>query len=392
MLALRQRLPQLEVARALLIYGGAFLILLLIFCWHLQIQTPGFSPAEAAARSAAKLSRVADNALFAPYKLVENILFHISHGRIFFLRLTSVLFALFYCSCFYYVLKAWFGKPIATLATILLAVTPLFLLAARTATPAITFAAPASVIFSYSYLIRRDTKLALFLFVLVIAAALYTPGVIWLTLVALISRWRTLREALSPNSLLANLGAIIVFILLVTPLAYSLSRQPGLLKDWLLIPSQLPALAVFGKDLGWASLSFFVKLKDHIDLSLSRLPILDAAQIGLFIFGVYVMWTRLRLDFLWLAGTIILGCVLSALNNNADILILTLPSVALICGMGLRYLFIEWRRVFPRNPMAKYFAITLMFCLILIHVFFGIRYGLLAWPSSADTRHTYVLK
>jgi succinate dehydrogenase/fumarate reductase cytochrome b subunit len=60
--------------------------------------------------------------------------------------------------------------------------------------------------------------------------------------------------------------------------------------------------------------------------------------------------------------------------------------------MGLRYLFIEWRRVFPRNPMAKYFAIALMFGLILIHVFFGIRYSLLAWPSSADTRQTYMLK
>jgi hypothetical protein len=33
-----------------------------------------------------------------------------------------------------------------------------------------------------------------------------------------------------------------------------------------------------------------------------------------------------------------------------------------------------------------------MFGLILIHVFFGIRYSLLAWPTSAETKHTYVLK
>jgi hypothetical protein len=392
MLALRRRLPEVQAARSVFIYGGSFLILLLIFCWHLQVQTSGLSPAEAASRSAAKLSNIGTNALFAPYKIAQNLMFHLFNGRLFFLRLTSVLFALFYCFCFFYTLKAWFGKPIATLATVLLAVTPLFLLAARTATPAITFAAPASVIFAYSYLQRRETKLALILFVIIIAAAFYTPGMIWLTLVALISRRRQLAEALSNNSVLFNLGVIFGFIILLTPLVYSAANHTAVLRSWLLIPSQLPTAAAFGRDLAWSFAGLFVKLKEHVDLSLARLPILDAAQIGLFIFGVYVMWNRLRRDFLWLAGSVILGCVLCALNNNVNILILTLPSVALICGMGLRYLFIEWRRVFPRNPMAKYFAIALMFCLILIHVFFGIRYSLLAWPSSAETRHTYVLK
>jgi hypothetical protein len=392
MLALRRRLPEVQAARSLFIYGGAFLILLIIFCWHLQSQTVGLSSAEAASRSAAKLSNIANNALFAPHKIVENILFHLSGGRIFFLRFTSVLFALFYCGCFFYVLKAWFGKPIATLATVLLAVTPLFLLAARTATPAITFAATSSIIFSYSYLKRSQTNWALLIFVVIVAAALYTPGMIWLTIVAMISRRRQLGEVLTGKTLLFNGGVFIGFLILLSPLVYSLVNTPELIKSWLLIPTQVSSGVVFGKDFAWAFASLFVKLKEHVDLSLARLPILDAAQIGLFVFGVYVMWTRLRRDFLWLAGSIVLGCLLSALNHNIDVLILTLPSLALICGMGLRYLFIEWRRVFPRNPMAKYFAIALMFGLILIHVFFGIRYSLLAWPTSAETKHTYVLK
>jgi hypothetical protein len=392
MLALKRRLPEFQIARSVMIYGGAFLILLLIFTWHLSGQTPGFSPAEAATRSAAKLSNIVHGALFAPYKIVENILFHVSGGRIFFLRLTSVFFALFYCGCFFYVLKAWFGKPIAALATVLLAVTPLFLLASRTATPAIMFASPAAVMFSYSYLKREESNFAWLVFITIIAVSLYVPGMVWLILVAFISRLRQIAELLRENSILFNLGLIVYFMAALSPLAYSAATDSAVLRQWLLIPAQIPTAAQFGKDLLWAFASFFVKLRSHIDLSLSRLPILDAAQIGLFIFGTYVMWSRLRRDFLWLAFTIILGCILSALYGNTDILILTLPSVALICGMGLRYLFVEWRQIFPRNPLAKSFAIGLMSALILIHVLYGIRYSLLAWPSSSETRQAYVLK
>jgi hypothetical protein len=85
-------------------------------------------------------------------------------------------------------------------------------------------------------------------------------------------------------------------------------------------------------------------------------------------------------------------CLLSGLNDIFAVLGLALPLLMIVVGMGLRYLYIEWRQVFPLNPIAKTFAIGLMSALVLIQVAYGIRYSLLAWPVVVAPHSIYVLK
>lgn len=104
------------------------------------------------------------------------------------------------------------------------------------------------------------------------------------------------------------------------------------------------------------------------------------------------MWRRARKELYGLSSLIVLGIVAAGLNQDLVFLTLALPGIGLIIAAGLRYLYIQWRQIFPRNPIPRALALTLMTLLVALNVFLGIRYSLIAWPHTLDTRHTYVLK
>jgi hypothetical protein len=82
----------------------------------------------------------------------------------------------------------------------------------------------------------------------------------------------------------------------------------------------------------------------------------------------------------------------AGINQDLKFLTLGLPAVGLIVAAGLRYLYIEWRSVFPRNPLPRALALVLMSTVVGLHVWLGLRYSLIAWPHTVDTRQTYVIK
>lgn len=366
---------------------------LTFFAWHLGSQTAGLSATEAASRSAAKLSNISENPLFAPYKLLENILYHLGSGSFFAMRLTSVIFALVIVAIFFYLLKIWFGKPIALLTVLLLALTPLFILSARTATPLIMYAFPVTILFAYHLIKRYESSLkATLIFIFIVAINLYIPGFIWLAIISSIFWYSQIRELILKDRTYVYAGLLILLILLLSPLAYAFINNPSLFRQWLLIPEKFPSVIDFIKNFVWLIFDLFIKLRTTENLSIEKLPVLNTVQLGLFVFGMYVIWIRLRKQFYWISATVLSILLLGALSNKFELLIFTLPFVAFVCGMGLRYLFIEWRKVFPINPLAKAFAIALMFSIITIHIFYGVRYSLLAWPASSHVKKTYMLK
>jgi hypothetical protein len=74
------------------------------------------------------------------------------------------------------------------------------------------------------------------------------------------------------------------------------------------------------------------------------------------------------------------------------ILGLCLPALAILSAAGLRYLYIEWRSIFPRNPLPLSFALVIISLLVGLQVAYGLRYSLVAWPHLAATKQLYVLK
>jgi hypothetical protein len=379
--------------KALLYYLAVIGTPCAFFLWRLGGQTPGLSAGEAILRSSAKLSNIIHAPINLPYKLVDNALYHSGLPHVVALRLGSVLFGLLFVTLFFYVLKGWFGKPIALLTALLFALTPLYLLSSRTATANIMQTSTILILAAYYYFWHsQNMRLALAAIIVGLVVCLYAPGLVWLLVLGAIFL-RDKFSAVIRNLERRNKVTVCLIILAaLAPLLYGFILHHYLIKDWLLIPHSLPSIADCLKNLVWGLSSLFLASGHVSDLSVGRLPVLDAAQIGLLIFGAYVVYARLRIIFYWISSSVLLILILFGLNGRYELLLAALPFLAFLSGMGLRYLYIEWRKVFPRNPLAKAFAIIFMRAVVGMHTFYGIRYSLIAWPATPNVRQVYVLK
>jgi hypothetical protein len=393
MLRIRLARPSAAQTKTLLYYLFVVGAPSSIFLWHLKSQTAGLSAAETALRSSAKLSNIRSNPLNLPYKLLDNGLYHSGLNHIFAMRLGSALVGMALVAAFFYVLKGWFGKPIALLTVLLVALTPLYLLSSRTATGNIMLASSIFILAAYYHYNRGPSgKLSLSLLLLSLISCLYVPGLVWLLLIAAIFWLSKIKEFAANLDGRQKIWASAGTLLMLVPLLYGFVTHPSLIRAWLLLPAKFPgALTALG-NFGWGIASMLVRLRASSDLSVGRLPLLNAVQIGLLAFGVYVMWSRLRGTFYWMLASVALVLILFSLSDSFEVLLMAVPYIAFLSGMGLRYLFVEWRKVFPKNPLAKAFAIILMSAVVGMHIFFGIRYSLLAWPATPAVRQAYVLK
>ena len=198
-----------------------------------------------------------------------------------------------------------------------------------------------------------------------------------------------LAHNVSRKVLLLSLGLI---ILLLTPFVWALVKDFALFHQFLLIPAHWSGVLETAKSIGWAALGLVWRTRTHNALIVGRLPILDVIQISLIVFGAYVMWSRARREMAALLALIVSSIILSGINNNLLLLALCLPALAILSGAGLRYLYIEWRSVFPRNPLPLSFALIIIAALVGLQVAYSLRYSLVAWPHTAATKELYVIK
>jgi 4-amino-4-deoxy-L-arabinose transferase-like glycosyltransferase len=301
---------------------------------------------------------------------------------------------LVFIACVYLLLREWFKGFIGTIGTLLFASLPWVIILGRNATPDVMLLAPAAIIATYTWLKRTERwhNLAWLTLTAVTAAAVYTPGIIWFALISLIVGHRQLIKSIKKtNKALVALG-IIMFLLLLTPLVLSAVKDSSILKDLALVPNMWPNAIDLAKSFCWSILSFVWQTPQHIPYIIDRLPILDLAQITLSIVGIYAMWSKARRTMTGLLGLTFIGVALATINKNIIPLTLTFPAIAVFVAAGLRYLYVKWFRVFPKNPLPRTLAIVLISMLVLSQVAYGIRYALIAWPHTMDTRKVYVLK
>jgi hypothetical protein len=380
-------------ARTVITTALAIGLVVLLFTWRLG--SPGsLSSAELSTRNTSNLSSLATNPFFAPWRLLQDAFAHINSHSVFLTRLPSVIFGLIFLLAFYYVLKGWFGKQIAYLGTILLATTPLYMLLSRIGLPAVMYFMPIAVLATHAILSRSRLtgRPAAALILACLVFCFYVPGLIWLLLAGLIIKWGQIRKSLGENSNLSIAILGIASLALISPLILSFIHHPDLIRTFFLIPEHFAGWLQTLKDWGWMLLALVLRAKQNEPVLLGQLPVLDAAQIGLGFFGAYVMWSRLRSQFYWLAGLLLFVCLLAGINSDYNVLAITLPLIAILVGMGLRYLFIEWMHIFPRNPLARYFAIALMAAVVFMHSVYGIRYCLVAWPAQMADKQVHMLK
>jgi len=384
--------PRPGLAKLALSLVIALLIFTLYF-WQLGSLTKGLSPAETvAAKASTSLNTIIDNPTYGPHKLLSYGFQKLFGHEPLQIRLSSAIFSLLFLVCFYLLIKGWFGRMIGFFAVLFIAATPWFIQLARHGSPEVLLLSPIAILAAYYWLIRSKSRSAWLCLLVVGSLVLYVPGGLLLILLGLIFSHRNLTQAIGGFTPMRKiLGALLVLILL-SPLIYGTVKNPSTLKPLLLIPATWPSPLVGLKTAVWDILALFWRTPVHIDQIIGRLPIFNGAQVALAVFGSFALYKLARNKLYLLLGLSTFGITAAAFNRNLLFLTFVLPAVAVAVAAGLRYLYMEWKSIFPKNPIPKYLAIVLIGGLVSMHIAYGLRYSLLAWPNTSATRNTYVLK
>jgi hypothetical protein len=292
-----------------------------------------------------------------------------------------------------FILWSWFGREIGLMGALLFIATPLFLIAARQGTSEIMYFCIAAIMAVYIWTLwARNKDFGLISLFIVCAVALYTPGVaIWLAGAAIISR-KKISDTLSLVNPPAMTAAVLLSVLILAPMAFALISDWHIIKDLVPLPVHFAKPLIMVKETAWMALAVFFKTPYHTDFLLARLPILNIVQDALLVFGAYALWQAANKKLLSLSAGIIFAILAAGVNNDVGLLALAVPLLAVIVCAGLRYLYIEWLGVFPLNPVARGLAYTLLATIVIIQLLFGIRYAVVAWPDSSNTKSAYVIK
>jgi hypothetical protein len=366
-----------------------------VFFWRLSSLTPGISAAELAEKStSSSLSGIYHNPINAPHRLLEFVFIKLLPNGSLSLRLASAVIAVAIAFCFYKLSVSWFGRVIGLFGSLVFISLPLFIIAARQATPEIMYFSPVIVIWLFAWLIKsQKTKNLTWLSLLTVCGLLlYTPGLVWWLAGALIVCQKRLIVAIAKvPSWLSAVGGLLL-LAIISPLIIYGASHLGIFRRLLLIPAAWAAPLTIAKQLGWMILALVAKTPHNNPLILGRVGLISVLSLALIVFGVYAMQIAARTKAAWIGLTIVFGILAAGINNDPALLALSLPGLAIFANAGLRYLYIEWRGIFPRNPVPKGFALVLIAAVVVSQMYFGIRYALVAWPHAKPTRQLYMLK
>jgi len=383
----------LRPSPSLISYAILAASLFVFLLWRLDGLVPGLSQAETASRSiSANLHSLLSDPVNAPYHLLQHLLVSVHTGT-FALRFGSSLLAITIGLCFYAYVRSLFGRIIGLLGTLIFISLPFYAVSARQGTPQVMLFLPAVLIYLNASMIKsRRIGITWLLLAAAAGISLYTPGMIWWTAGAAALSYRKLSAQISslPGSL-SGLG-IGLLCLAVTPLIVVCGLHPAALKQLLAIPADLPSLQHFGAELIRMAGALAVRTPGGSRLVLDNLPILNITLLALVIFGGYALFISARSKAISIGLNIMLAVILAALNSNPSYLALAIPALIVSAVAGLRYLYVEWRSIFPRNPVPKTFALALIAAVALGQLYYSADYTLRAWPHSPPTLKAYVLK
>ncbi|HEY1064276.1 MAG TPA: glycosyltransferase family 39 protein [Candidatus Saccharimonadales bacterium] len=383
-------MPRLTMPRVTLfaLVGSAVAITL----FKLGSLVPGFAGAERQLPSLTdSLQSLWNDPLSLPFTLSQAFVAAIAPSAGYTVsRLPAVLLGLLLVALIYWLLKQWYGTRLALFGVLLLITAPWFLHVARVASPSIQYALAMSIVLVLAMLWHKKERPRKLLYATALAAAglLYIPGAVWLLICVLLAERHTIIGSIKHNTLHTTLASLLGLAAL-TPLIHSL------IVDWHRYASYLGWFGGLDKITDYGQQ--FVLVWWHIfvggytnptynlaGLALTNIFMTLSFVVGLYLYSRHPKATRTRLLLaLWLVAT-----ALVTLPGPVHISLL-LPLVIVVVTGGIGYLLHLWLKVFPRNPLARWFGIGLVALVVLFAVGYNLRSYFVAWPNNADTRTTF---
>jgi hypothetical protein len=332
-----------------------------------------------------------DNPLLLPYKLTAAILLQLPGDPTRLVRLASVVLSLANIGLFFILARRWYGQLNSLAVTTLFASSGWLLQTGRYGAGYSALILMILGLLNITVWVNSTERSnrAVLLFAAVASLALCVPGGLWFILAASFVCRQALAEHLreTAGKYLALSASFLVAAMALLGLAFA--RDVSLLQQWLGVPMNMPDLITIGKQAVLSVSGFAVRGPVLPEVWLAHTPLLDVAAIAMVVLGLLFYRRHLgNARTHLLALFIAIGIVLTALNG-APALSYLLPLVYFVLGGGFAYLLHQWKKVFPRNPIAEAAAFSLLGLLILCMASFHLQRYFVAWRYSPSTVQAY---
>lgn len=331
------------------------------------------------------LSFKPESVIDLPYHLLQHASISLFGASNLSIKLPSLLLGALSAFGIFLLLRMWFRRNVAVLTAVIVITTGQFLFVAQSGSPSIVYVFWSVWLLVCAMMISRRVrhtlpwKMALFA---IAALSIYTPLSAYI-LIALLSsivlhpHLRYLIRRLSKVKL--TIGFLIALVL-VTPLAYAIIRQPSVGLTLLGVPNDQP-------DIKENILQLLRQYLDFVTPSSGMImtPIYGLGTVILIILGIVQLVTTkyTARSYIITAWSVLLAPVLLV---NPGYISITFVPVMLLVAMGISMLLGNWYRLFPRNPYARFAGLLPLSILIAGLVLSGIgryMYGYTYDPKTA---------
>ncbi len=380
--------------RPLLIFLGVSLVVGFTLGFHLGSLTRLASqPEQRYIASVSSGKELAKHPVYIVHKLPVYVLFKLHVRSIAAYRAISAIFAsLAVVSCFF-VIREWYTNRVAILTTWLFLSSAWVLHVGRLATPEASFLLLMPLLWAAVWLYNTTLrKSALLLLSFLCAASFYIPGFGWLLLMTALWKrdriWDELKVV--PWWFQAICGLVIVVGLV--PLAWASVGSPRELLLAAGLPNHVPHIRALAENLLGIPEQFFLRGPNDAVRWLGRLPLLDIFSSAMLLLGLYSMRYHLKVTRIQLlVGSSLLLALLITLGGPVTLTVLT-PAVYISIAGGVAFMLQQWFTVFPRNPIARTIATTIISTSILLVSYYHISHYFIAWPQTPATKQAFGLQ
>lgn len=341
------------------------------------------------------LTETLKNSVYFPYQIATYLLQFTPFDTLGSVRAISGAFGLLGLAGFFYVLRKWYTLRMAILGALLFVSSSWFLHTARFADPAASYLLIPLLIGGVVALQSRTRPRWMLLLVTLLGFSVaYIPGLLWFLIPAIALQRKILFGSLNLQPIWFKVTIGIMTLAMLVPLAFTIyfaseSSSSNSLLSLLGLPGSFETLTAFFKTAGITISNIFIYSRSGPIYSAGHLPWLDAATSLLVAIGLYQFVRHFRLDrtkLLTLVGVV--GLVLIATGGSVAPVLL-LPFVYLLAVEGLKWLLDSWLKVFPRNPVARGFGITITILVVLIIVTYQTQKYFLAWGGAPETHAVF---
>lgn len=310
-------------------------------------------------------------------------------------RITSVVIGFVAIISFFLVCRSLFGERLSVAASILFTSSTFFLALVRSGEPYSNFLS-LFILFAFTLLVFRknQTDWLLVPLSLLFLWLITTPGGIFVvaTMIGLKIKWlvRKIKES-SKVSLITSILLLVIGAALLIYSGLQASSTKLIIKELVGVPVHLDIYDSIKNLYYIPKAILYGFFPGDWQYWLGGQPILDALSSFLFIFGVYHILRTPKLQrfssLLTIFGVV---SIWIAFSDNMLHIITLLPFIYLVIGFGLQAVVFEWRKIFPKNVLARSIGLGVIGIVLLIGIWFQSFRYFIVQPKTPEVKNSYL--